>query len=58
MAEVIAAAGTLFTSIFGSTGWLASVITFITSNSYVLIGVGLMLVGSVLGFLRRLIAST
>lgn len=58
MAEVIAAAGTLFTSIFGSTGWLANVITFVTSNSYVLIGVSLMLVGSVLGFLRRLIAST
>lgn len=58
MAEVIAAAGTLFTSIFGSTGWLANVITFVTSNSYVLIGVSLMLVGSVLGFLRRLISST
>ena len=39
MAEVIAAAGTLFTSIFGSTGWLANVITFVTSNSYVLIGI-------------------
>lgn len=58
MAEVIAAAGTLFTSIFGATGWLAGVISFVTSQSYVLIGVSLMLVGSILGFLKRLISST
>lgn len=58
MAEVIAAAGTLFTSIFGSSGWLSSIITFVTGNSYVLIGVSLMLIGSCLGMLRRLIAST
>lgn len=65
MQAVINAATSLFNWIFiGTTGTnavpavMTSVITFITSNDYVLIGIGLMLVGAVLGFLKRLIATT
>lgn len=65
MQAVINAATTLFNWIFvGTTGQnavpavMTSIINFIVGNDYVLIGVSLMLVGSILGFLKRLIATT
>lgn len=56
MSAVITAATTLFTNIFGTSGWMASLITFIIGNDYLLIGLGLMLSGGVLSFLRKLIS--
>lgn len=65
MQAVIDAATTLFNWIFvGTTGTnatpavLSSVISFIVQQDYVLLGVSLMLVGSILGFLKRLISTT
>lgn len=65
MQAVINAATSLFNWFFvGTTGAnavpaaMTSLVSFVVGNDYVLIGVGLMLVGSCLGFLRRLIAST
>lgn len=63
MSEVISAATAIFQWLFvGTTGAnavpavLTTLISFITSNSYCLIGLGLMLSGAVLSFLRKLIA--
>lgn len=62
MSEVISAATELFRWMFvGTTGQnavpavMTTLISFITSNSYLLIGLGLMLTGAVLSFLRKLI---
>lgn len=63
MSEVISAATAIFQWLFvGTTGTnavpavMTTLIGFITSNSYCLIGLGLMLSGAVLSFLRKLIA--
>lgn len=55
MSAVIDAASTLFTNMFGATGWVASVITLITGNDFLLIGIGLMLTGAAVSYLSRLI---
>lgn len=58
MSAVISAATTIFGQIFGASGWMSQLITFIVGSDYVLIGLALMLSGAVLSFLRKLIAST
>lgn len=55
MSAVVTAASTLFTNMFGSTGWVASVISLITGNDFLLIGIGLMLTGAAVSYLSRLI---
>lgn len=57
MAEVVAAASTLFTNFFGATGWVASVVSLITSNSFLLVGIALTLTGAAVGYLGRIIHS-
>lgn len=58
MSAVISAATTIFSQIFGASGWMSQLITFIVGSDYVLIGLALMLSGAVLSFLRKLISST
>lgn len=58
MATILAAVGSVFTAMFGASGYVATLVGVITANDYLLIGVSLMIVGSVIGFLARIIHST
>lgn len=65
MTAVLAAVGSVFEWLFvGVTGSnpvapaVTTLVNVITSNDYLLIGVSLMIVGSVIGFLARIIHST
>ena len=55
MSAVITAATTLFTNMFGATGWISKVITLITGNDFLLLGVALMVAGAAVSYLSRLI---
>lgn len=65
MSAVLTAVGSVFNWLFvGVTGSnpvapaITTLVGVITSNDYLLIGVSLMIVGSVIGFLARIIHST
>lgn len=58
MATILTAVGSVFTAMFGASGYVATLVGVITANDYLLIGVSLMIVGSVIGFLARIIHST
>lgn len=58
MASVMAAVGTLFSAMFGATGYIKQVITLVTANDYLLIGVALMISGAAVSYLARLIHNT
>lgn len=63
MSAVLTAVGSVFAWLFaptgtGATAAIVSIINVITANDYLLIGVSLMIVGSVIGFLARIIHST
>lgn len=65
MSAVLAAVGSVFNWLFvGVAGTnpvapaLETLVGVITTNDYLLIGVSLMIVGSVIGFLARIIHST
>lgn len=55
MSAVITAATTLFTNMFGASGWISKVITLITGNDFLLLGVALMVAGAAVSYLSRLI---
>lgn len=55
MSAVITAAGTMFAAIFGSSGYVSQVITLITANDFLLIGLALMLTGAAVSYLSKLI---
>ena len=55
MSAVITAAGTMFAAIFGATGWVSQVITLITANDFLLIGLSLLLTGSAVSYLSKVI---
>lgn len=55
MSAVITAASTLFSNMFGANGWVASVITLIEANDFLLIGLALMLTGAAVSYLSKLI---
>ena len=55
MSAVMTAAGTVFSAIFGATGYVSQLITLITGNDFLLIGLGLMIAGAVCSYLARLI---
>lgn len=48
----------LFSNMFGASGWIASVVTLVVSTPYLMIGLSLMIAGSAIGFLSRLIRNT
>lgn len=65
MSAVLGAVGSVFSWLFvGVTGAnpvapaITTLVSVITGNDYLLIGVSLMIVGSVIGFLARIIHST
>lgn len=63
MSAVISAVGSLFAWLFNPAGEgavpaITTLVSVITANDYLLIGVSLMLVGAVIGFLSRIIHST
>ena len=58
MSAVMTAVGTLFAAMFGSTGYIKQVITLVTANDYLLIGVALMISGAAVSYLARLIHNT
>lgn len=58
MDAVMTAAGTMFSALFGSTGYIKQVITLVTGNDFLLIGLSCMVCGFVLSIIRKLIAST
>lgn len=58
MSTIITAVSAVFTAMFGTSGYVATLVGVITANDYLLIGVSLMIVGSVIGFLARIIHST
>lgn len=63
MSAVLSAVGSVFAWLFNPAGENAvpavtTLVNVITQNDYLLIGVSLMIVGSVIGFLARIIHST
>lgn len=58
MTTILQAVGSVFSAMFGASGYVATLVGVITANDYLLIGVSLMIVGSVIGFLARIIHST
>lgn len=57
MSAIMTAVGTVFTAFFGSTGYVANVINLIVANDFLLVGVALMLAGTAISYLSRLIHS-
>ena len=58
MTTILTAVSAVFSAMFGASGYVATLVGVITSNDYLLIGVSLMIVGAVIGFLARIIHST
>lgn len=54
MADIITNVSSLVTALFGANGWVSSVITTITSNGILLIGVITGLSGLAVGMVKRL----
>lgn len=55
MSAVLTAAGTMFSAIFGSTGYVSQLITLITGQDFLLIGLALMITGVVCKYLAKII---
>lgn len=53
MATLLTDIGTLFTSVLG---WCGDVATFITSNPLTMLGVGMLVIGFAVGLLSRMIS--
>lgn len=59
MATILGYVGDLFEALFTpSTGYIAQVIDLVVGTPYLMIGLSLMIAGSAIAFLRRLIRST
>lgn len=59
MDTILGYVSAIFSALFTpSTGYIAQVITLVTGNAYLMIGLSLMIAGSAIAFLRRLIRST
>lgn len=58
MSAIMTAVGTVFSAFFGASGYVTSIVTLITGNDYLLLGVALMVAGTAIGYLSRLIHNT
>lgn len=59
MQDILDSVAAIFTAFFTpSTGYVSKAIALITGEPYLLIGLGLMLAGATLSFLRKIIRST
>lgn len=58
MAAVMTAVGTLFSAFFGATGYISQVVTLVTGNDFLLIGIAIMLSSLAISYLARLIHNT
>lgn len=58
MSTILGYVSDLFGNMFGSTGWIASVVSLVVAQPYLMIGLALMVAGSAIGFLSRLIRNT
>ena len=59
MSTIIGYVDDLFGALFTpSTGYIAQVISLVTGNAYLMIGLSLMIAGAAVSFLRKLIRST
>lgn len=58
MSAIMTAVGTVFSAFFGASGYVTSIVTLVTSNDYLLLGVALMVAGTAIGYLSRLIHNT
>lgn len=59
MDTILGYVGAIFEALFTpTTGYIAKVITLVTGSPYLMIGLSLMIAGSAIAFLRRLIRST
>lgn len=57
MSAVITAATTMFATIFGTNGFVKQVVDMIVANDFLLIGLALLLTGSAVSYLSRIIHS-
>lgn len=59
MSTILGYVGDVFSALFTpSTGYISQVISLVTGEAYLMIGLSLMIAGSAIAFLRRLIRST
>lgn len=58
MATILTAVGSIFTAMFGATGYISQVVSLITSTDYLLVGLALMITGAAVSYLARLIHNT
>lgn len=59
MSTILGYVSDVFEALFTpSTGYIAKVISLVTGEPYLMIGLALMIAGSAIAFLRRLIRST
>ena len=59
MITILGYVGDVFEALFTpSSGYIAKVISLVTGEPYLMIGLSLMIAGSAIAFLRRLIRST
>ena len=59
MSTILGYVSDVFAALFTpSTGYIAQTITLVTGNAYLMIGLSLMIAGSAISFLRKLIRST
>lgn len=58
MSAIMTAVGTVFSAFFGANGYVTSIVTLVTGNDYLLLGVALMVAGTAIGYLSRLIHNT
>lgn len=55
MTTILAAVSSMFSAIFGSTGYIKGVIDLIVGNDFLLVGLALMVSGAAVSYLSRLI---
>lgn len=59
MTDILGYVSAIFSALFTpSTGYISQVISLVTGEPYLMIGLSLMIAGSAIAFLRRLIRST
>lgn len=58
MSTILGYVGDVFTALFGATGYIANVITLVVAQPYLMVGLSLMVAGSAIGFLSRLIRNS
>lgn len=58
MSTILGYVGDIFSAMFGTTGYISQVITLVTGNAYLMVGLSLMISGAVVSYLARLIRNT